>query len=137
MSELKGEKKIFFSTSITREQSKDTGLALMLILLLIGIFSGNILFYKLVIPVLLIVMIFPGWFYPLAILWFGFSHLLGTFMSQVILSLVYFIVVLPVALFRRMSGIDTLRLKQFKKGSGTAMHIRNHLFTHSDIEKPY
>jgi len=109
----------------------------MLILLLIGIFSGNILFYKLVIPVLLVVMIVPGWFYPLAILWFGFSHLLGTFMSQVILSLVYFIVVLPVALFRRMSGIDTLRLKQFKRGTGTAMHIRNHLFTPSDIEKPY
>jgi len=86
MSELKGMKKIFFSTSITRDQSKDTGLAMMLILLLIGIFSGNVLFYKLAIPVLLVVMITPGWFYPIAILWFGFSHLLGAFMSQIILS---------------------------------------------------
>lgn len=137
MSELKGKKKIFFSTSITRDQSKDTGLAMMLILLLIGIFSGNVLFYKLAIPVLLVVMITPGWFYPIAILWFGFSHLLGAFMSQIILSLVYFIVVLPVALIRRFSGFDTLRLKHFKKGSGTVMHIRNHLFTSSDIEKPY
>jgi len=137
MSEITEKKKVFFSKSITREQSKDTGLAMMLILLLVGLFSGNILFYKLVIPVLLVVMIVPGWFYPLAILWFGFSHLLGSFMSQVILSVIFFIIVMPVALFRKLIGVDTLRLKQFKKGSGTVMHIRNHVFVPSDIEKPY
>lgn len=137
MSELKTEKKLFFTTSITREQSKDTGLAMILILLLAGMISGNILYYKLAIPVLLAVMIAPGWFYPLAVLWFGFSHLLGTFMSQVILSLVYFIVVLPIALIRKIAGIDTLRLRRFKKGTSTVMHIRNHIFLPSDIEKPF
>ncbi|KAF0195975.1 MAG: hypothetical protein FD166_2702 [Bacteroidetes bacterium] len=137
MSELKAEKKIIFSTSISREQSKDTGLAMILILLLAGFFSGNPVLYKLAIPVVLVVMIAPGWFYPIAVLWFGLSHLIGTLMSQVLLALVYFIVVLPVAMFRKMAGIDSLRLRQFRKGTSTVMHIRNHLFRPEDIEKPY
>ncbi|HPG33989.1 MAG: hypothetical protein H6541_01445 [Lentimicrobiaceae bacterium] len=126
-----------FAANITKEQSKDTGLAMMLILLLAGFLTGNILFYKLSLPVLLVVMIFPGWFYPLAIVWFGFSHLLGTFMSQLILSVVFTFIVVPVALVRRAFGYDSLKLRQFKKGTGTVMKIRNHLFAASDIEKPY
>lgn len=137
MSETKAEKKIYFSTSISREQSKDTGLAMILILLLAGLFTGNPVLFKLAIPVVLLVMIAPGWFFPLAIVWFGLSHLIGTVMSQVLLALVYFIVVLPVALFRKLVGIDNLRLRQFRKGTSTVMHIRNHLFRAEDIEKPY
>ncbi|MBK6346054.1 MAG: hypothetical protein IPN08_03795 [Bacteroidales bacterium] len=137
MSETKAEKKIYFSTSISREQSKDTGLAMILILLLAGLFTGNPVLFKLAIPVVLLVMIAPGWFFPLAVVWFGLSHLIGTVMSQVLLALVYFIVVLPVALFRKLVGIDNLRLRQFRKGTSTVMHIRNHLFRAEDIEKPY
>lgn len=129
--------KNYFPKEITPEQSKDTGLALILILLLIGYFTGNVLFYKLAIPVLLIVMIVPSWFYPLAILWFGFSTLLGTIMSQIILSMVYILIVMPVALVRRMAGIDTLKLKQFRKSNATVMQVRNHIYKRSDIEKPY
>lgn len=129
--------KNYFPKEIAPEQSKDTGLALILILLLIGYFTGNVLFYKLAIPVLLIVMIVPSWFYPLAILWFGFSTLLGTIMSQIILSLVYILIVMPVALVRRMAGIDTLKLKQFRKSNATVMQVRNHIYKRSDIEKPY
>ncbi|MFH1119570.1 MAG: SxtJ family membrane protein [Bacteroidota bacterium] len=137
MSEHDTTKKTFFSSSISREQSKDTGLALMLILLLAGFFTENQLFYRLAIPVLLLVMMVPGWFYPLAVIWFGFSHLTGTFMSWILLTLVFFIVVLPVAAFRKLSGIDNLKLKQFRKGSATVMHIRNHVFLSTDIDKPY
>lgn len=137
MSELKTEKKIHFSKAITREQSKDTGLALMLILLLVGYFTGNALFYKLSIPVLLIVMITPGWFYPIAILWFGLSSLIGTFMSQVLLTIIYYILVVPIATIRNLMGIDSLKIRQFHKGTNTVMQIRNHVYNSSDIEKPY
>jgi hypothetical protein len=137
MSELKTHGKYFFSVSITPEQSKDTGLAMALILLIVGLFTNNLLIFKLVIPVLLLVMTLPGWFYPLAVVWFGLSHLIGTLMSWIILTIVYLIIVLPVALVRKMAGIDNLRLGEFKKETGSVMLIRNHVFKPSDMEKPY
>lgn len=131
------EKKVHFSANITKAQSKDTGLAMILILLLLSYFTLNPLFYILAIPVLLLVMIVPTWFYPLAIVWFGISSLLGTIMSTIILTVVYFVIVVPIAVIRKMAGIDTLKLRQFKKGTETVMLIRNHIYTKADIEKPY
>lgn len=127
----------FFNRAISREQCKDTGLALILILLLIGYFSGNILYYKLSIPVLVVTMTVPQWFYPLAVIWFAFSIFLGTIMSKILLTIVFYAVVVPIASMRKLSKIDSLKLKQFKKGNESAMIERNHVYDRHDIEKPY
>ena len=127
----------FFSTSITKEQAKDSGMAIMLILMIIGFFTNNDLFYKLAIPVLLMNMIFPMFYYPFAILWFGLSNLLGTIVSKILLSIVFFIIVLPVALLRRMLGKDSLLLKKFKKSSESVMKTRNQTYVATDLEKPF
>ena len=127
----------FFSTSITKEQAKDSGMAIMLILMIIGFFTNNDLFYKLAIPVLLMNMIFPMFYYPFAILWFGLSNLLGTIVSKILLSIVFFIIVLPVALLRRMLGKDSLLLKKFKKSSESVMKTRNQTYVAADLEKPF
>jgi hypothetical protein len=127
----------FFSTSITKEQAKDSGMAIMLILMIIGFFTNNDLFYKIAIPVLLMNMIFPMFYYPFAILWFGLSNLLGTIVSKILLSIVFFIIVLPVALLRRMLGKDSLLLKKFKKSSESVMKTRNQTYVAADLEKPF
>ena len=127
----------FFSTSITKEQAKDSGMAIMLILMIIGFFTNNDLFYKIAIPVLLMNMIFPMFYYPFAILWFGLSNLLGTIVSKILLSIVFFIIVLPVALLRRMLGKDSLLLKKFKKSSESVMKTRNQTYVATDLEKPF
>jgi hypothetical protein len=137
MTELSNTKPSFFSTSIGKEQSKDTGLAMILILLLIGINSGNLIYFKLSVGVLLVVMTVPGIFRPLAVIWFGISHLLGTVMSQILLSLVFILFVVPVAFLRKLAGKDSLRLKEFKKGNGSVLVVRNHRFQPGDFEKPY
>ena len=105
----------FFSTSISKEQAKDSGMAIVLMLLVIGFFTQEVLFYKIAIPVLLVNMIVPIFYYPFAVFWFGLSNLLGTIVSKILLSIVFFSVVLPIALLRRMLGKDTLLLKKFKK----------------------
>ena len=56
-----------FPTAISKEQAKDTGMAMTLILLLTGLISGNVLFYKLAIPVLVLDMIAPMVFCPVAV----------------------------------------------------------------------
>ena len=52
-------------------------------------------------------MIAPKVFYPIAIFWLGFSDAMGAVMSKVLLSIVYVLVVTPIALLRRISGKDS------------------------------
>lgn len=127
----------FFSTSITKDQAKDSGMAIVLILMLIGFFTKDDLFYRIAIPVLLMNMIFPMFYYPFAILWFGLSNLLGTIVSKILLSVVFFIIVLPIALLRQLLGKDTLLLKKFKKSSESVMKTRNQTYVATDLEKPF
>ena len=127
----------FFSTSITKDQAKDSGMAIMLILMIIGLYTKNDLFYKIAFPVLLMDMIYPMFFYPFAIFWFGFANMLGTIMSKILLSVVFFVIVMPVALLRRLLGKDTLLLKEFKKSNESVMKTRNQTYVAADLEKPF
>jgi hypothetical protein len=58
-------------------------------------------------------------------------------MSKIILSVVFFVILMPVGLFRRIIGKDSLKLKQFKKGKDGVMLQRNHRFTSNDIVNPF
>ena len=82
-------------------------------------------------------MITPKLYYPFAIFWYGFSGLLGDVMSRILLTIIYFVIVLPVGLIRRLSGRDTLKLKDFKRSAGSVMQQRNHTFVKADLEKPF
>jgi len=127
----------YFPKIISKKQASDTGMAMVLILLLIGLFTQNNLYYKIAIPVLIINMIFPMFYYLFAIIWLGFSQLLGTVVSKIILTIVYFIILLPIGIFRRLLGKDSLQLSEFKKGTGTVMKSRDYNYSSNDIEKPY
>ena len=129
--------KDFFPKTVTKKQASDSGMAIVLILLLIGFLSGNNLYYKISMPVLVMNMIYPMFYYYFAILWLGFSQILGTVVSKIILSVVFFVIVFPVALIRRMMGKDSLQLKQFKKSGSSVMKTRNHRFSSDDIVHPY
>ncbi|HEX6983571.1 MAG TPA: SxtJ family membrane protein [Balneolaceae bacterium] len=127
----------FFSTDISAKQNTDTGMAMVLILLLVGFFTGQMLFYKLAIPVLLINMVYPKIFYPIAVFWLGLSALLGTVMSAIILSVVFAVLVIPIGLFRRLIGKDAMQLKKFNETSDSVFSIRNHTYTAQDLENPF
>jgi polyferredoxin len=129
--------KDFFSNSVSKKQASDSGMAVVLILLLVSLFTGHEIYLKIAVLALIINMAYPMFYYYFAIFWFGFSKLLGTFVSKIILSIIFLFVVLPVGLIRRMMGKDSLQLYQFKKTKLSVMKIRNHLFTTSEIENPY
>ncbi len=127
----------YFPKTISIKQASDTGMAAVLILLLIGLFTHNNLYYKIAIPVLVINMTFPMFYYPFAIIWLGFSQLLGTIISKIILTIIYIIMVIPIGVIRRLLGKDSLQLSEFKKGNNSVMQIRDYNFSSDDIEKPY
>jgi hypothetical protein len=125
------------NTEVTREQSKDTGMALVLVLLLAWGASGRNGFVLAAIAMHVVNMIAPGLFKPAAVVWFTASHLLGTVVSKVVLSVVFFGVVTPMAMFRRLLGKDPMQLRAFRAGHGSVMTERNHVYTGLDIELPY
>jgi hypothetical protein len=123
--------------TITRDQSRDTGMAMVLLLMLALLKWGRneLLIAALIVHV--VNMIVPQVFRPVAIAWFGLAHLLGAVASRVLMFVVFALVVTPIGLLRRALGKDSLRLRAFRSGDESVMMVRNHTFTAGDLEKPY
>ena len=120
-----------------RDRSRDTGLALVLLLLIGQLMTGRQSLITAAVVALVVTMTVPLVFRPLSVVWFGFSHVLGAVMSRLLLSAVFFLIVTPVGVVRRLLGYDTLRLRAFKAGDTSVMHVRHHVFAPDDLEKPY
>jgi hypothetical protein len=127
---------ILSMNTISSRQSLDSGLALVLILLLLSLFIDQ-LYVKPAILVLLICMIYPDVFKPFAYIWFKLSAVLGHVASKVLLSIVFFVIVLPIGLIRRLFGSDAMKLKAWQSGDQSVFIVRNHLFSTEDIKYPY
>ena len=122
---------------ITKKQASDSGMALLLISLICLAVLKNEVFLWAAIAILVVDMIFPMIFKPFAFVWFGFSRIFGTFMSKIMLALVFFLIVFPMGIVRRILGKDTLRLCQFRREKTTVFAERNHEYTAADLDKPY
>lgn len=123
--------------SATPEQARDTGLALTLLCLLGEYFWQAQRLISVALVLLVLTMVWPRAFLPLAGLWFGFSHLLGTVMSRVILTLLFFGLVTPIGLLRRALGADVLQLKKWKNGQESVFQVRGERVTRKDLHAPY
>ena len=122
---------------MTTDQCRDTGMAMVLLLL---IFSITLKRNELVLDALVlhvITMTVPRIFAPIAVIWLGLSHRLGAVMSRVVLTVIFFLVVTPIGLVRRLLGKDSLRLRAFKASDDSVMLSRNHICSAADLERPY
>lgn len=131
------DKKKIIATNITEQQKKDTGLALTLVFLIIGLVTKDVLFFKLTIPIILITMLIPALLHPAAILWFTLSNFLGFFVSKIVLTIIFIILIVPFGLFRRLLRKDSLKLKQFKASKSSVLIDRNQTYTRKDLLKPF
>lgn len=122
---------------IDRQRAQDAGMALILIVLLTAFFWNDQRLLGTGIVLLVVNMSIPGVFKPFARIWFGFSHLLGSVMSRLILGLIFFSMVLPVGLIRRAMGKDSLNLRKWKKDRESVYMMRDITFSKNHIEKPY
>jgi len=123
--------------STPRDRSRDTGLAMVLLLLIAHAATGRDGFTSAALIVLVIAMTVPLVFRPLSVAWFGFSHVLGAIMSKVLLAAVFYLIVTPVGVVRRLLGHDSLRLRAFKRSDVSVLHQRGHVFVAGDLDKPY
>ncbi len=123
--------------SAKTNQAKDTGLAVVLILLIIEYIRRPNWLIITAMAVLVLVMTWPEVFRPLAKVWFGFSHFLGLIISKIILSIVFLLIVTPVGLARRVFGYDPMKGRAWKKGEVSVLVERNHRYEKKDLENPY
>lgn len=131
------EGKKLFRTRFEKAQHRDAGLAMVLILLLVGIFTGHSQWYLPAFVVLMLALLFPLIFYPFSVVWYALSEVMGRVMSAVVLTALFCILIVPTGVVRRLAGKDTLRLKQFGKQAATAFSQRDINFAKTDVEHPY
>ena len=122
-----------FSAKITKKQCMEFGQVATLAILIFALHYKNDHWVVAAFVLILITIILPIIFYPLAIVWFGLSELLSIVSPAIILTIIFFLIVTPVGLIRRLLGKDSMQLKQFKKDKRSVMIDRNHLYTESDF----
>jgi len=126
-----------FMKKISPDQCKDSGLALTLILLIAVLANKNLSLVGPAIIVLIITMTIPRIFKPLAWLWFGLANFMSNLGSKIMLTLVFFMVVTPVALWRKIAGKDSMSLQRWKADNNSAFINRDHKCNAADLEKPF
>jgi len=124
-------------TAMTPEKYKDAGLALVLICLLC--YQAWKLPFLILLAILfqLVAMTYPPIFKPFAKLWFGLSTALGTVVSKLVLGILFFGLVYPVGLLRKIMGKDAMRLRTWKNGTESVFKVRDFRFTARDLDNPY
>lgn len=133
----KGHTSSILPRGITKEQSKDSGLALVLICLIIYYFFGYTIIPPLMIILVLVLMTVPKLLFPFAFLWLSLSNVLGLVMSKIVLGLLFYLLVTPVGMIRKALGKDSMKVKAWKKDTTSVFVVRDHVFQPEDIEKPY
>ncbi len=122
---------------ITLDQIKDTAILGGLLFLVAFLATGYRGLLWSAGLILLAAMIKPTIFKPIALMWFGLAFHLSRMMTPLILSVIFFLVVTPIGLFRRLIGYDPMQIKPETHSRVSAFIERNHKFVPHDLEKPF
>lgn len=115
----------------------DTGMAAALVILIAGMITEDVSFMMYAAVALVMNMTFFGVYAYVAKLWLSLSHYFGLMISTIILSLIYFIIIIPIALFRSLLGHDPMRLREWKLGKDSLFIERNFSYGEDDLKHPY
>ena len=70
----------------------------------------------------------------IAKVWLGFSHYLGVVMNFVLMFIIFYFILIPLAGLQRLFGNNQIR----RKTNGTTFfHSRNHRYSGKDIDNPW
>lgn len=122
---------------VTKKQCLEFGQVAVLICLFLALYQRDFRLVPVAFILICITILLPLVFYPLAVIWFGLAVILGAVSSRLILTGVFLLMVLPVSLFRRLTGKDSLRIKQFKKATQSVMVTRDHVFVPEDLQNTF
>ncbi len=122
---------------ISPKQCSEAGIVLALLFVLAGLIAGSDVFYKIAAATLFLDLAAPKIFRPFAFCWFNLSIWLGYITSRIILSFLFIVIIIPVAIFRKIGGSDRLRLKEFKKSTSSVFTDRNIKFGATNLNQMF
>jgi uncharacterized membrane protein len=120
-------------TGISKKQSVEFGLVAILVTIFLAICFNQSNFVIAALVLTLITLIVPIVFNPFAAIWFWLSKIISSIGSRVLLTIIFFIVVTPVGLMRRLLKKDSLKTDQFRKSTKSVLTDRDHLYTAVDF----
>ena len=97
--------------------NKNFGIVFFVVFILIAVYplvnDGEIRKWSLIISLVFLILGYLNSkiLTPLKILWFKFGIILGKIISPIIMAVIFFLVVTPIALIMRLLGKDVLKLK--------------------------
>ncbi len=118
-----------------RSKAYESVLALVFGLLLLALLHGHAAWLPIAAGLTLATLLSPWLARLVAWGWMSLSQAIGHVVSRVLLGIVFFLVLTPIALLQRAAGRDSLRIKRPDPGSG--FHRRDHAFTAKDLERPW
>ncbi|MCA1802884.1 MAG: SxtJ family membrane protein [Rhodothermaceae bacterium] len=122
---------------MTREKQLETILVVSTALLLFFlIFNVSWLLYS-AFALSLLALISRSFSYWFTRGWLGFSEILGFVMSRLIMTLLYFLVLTPIALLYRAFNKDPLQLNHNRNRSGSYYTHRGHIYTAKDLNNTW
>ena len=133
----KNNDKSILSRAISAKEASDTGMALVLGLLLAWLFTKDPRWIYWSMGALVLTMTWVAPLKPLARLWLGFSSLMGAVVSRILLAVIFYGLVTPLALFRRLIGHDPMQRRTWKKSTESVFVTRDHAYTKKEIEHPF
>lgn len=122
---------------VTKKQNVDLGIVLTLVLLVAGLIFDIYLLFKIAVGTLLIAALLPVLYTPLSWGWFKFSTWIERIFSTVILSLIFYLVVTPVGLLRRLFAKDSMHLDDFGKDKKSVFVEKDKSYGKNDIEHQF
>ena len=132
------EPKRLTMSGLSQKELTDSGMAFVLLFLLLHWFLPQGRTFPFVaIVVLVVTMASPRLLRPFAFAWLKFSELLGSVRSRLLLAAVHFGVVVPVGLIAQVLRDDPMRRKAFKRREGSLFIERRHRFTADDLKNPF
>lgn len=123
--------------SITRRQHVEVGVLLAIALIALYHFRGHDLYLYAALAALLLVLIVPVIFTPLSWLWFGISKVLAQVVPLLLLTILFYLLVTPIGLFRRLLGKDSQRLNEFKRNDKSVLVPAREGFSKKDFERAF
>jgi len=112
---------------LTKLQIAQTSQLGGLLLLLCGIWYGNVTYYYLAVLILFSGLVYYRMFQPIASVWFGLATILSNLVSKLLLSIIFYLLVTPIGLIRKFAGNQMLR-SSFKKDQESVFKERNDKF---------
>lgn len=117
------------------KSNKESILAITLLMLLLFYFSRNTWFIHVAAAVIVVSLLFPGVAVVIDKAWNLITSVLGLISSNLLLSVIFYGVLLPWGLLLRLFGKEMLPLKL--GGRSTTFTVRNKTFVNKDLQNPF